>query len=188
LSKHGAGFFQQPAGIWRQHAEFCRLIAAALGFELVVELRLRRVAAWSDPSAAIRPCPGTLRAPRAGAATRVDAAGTSDATYRPGAGNGGDAAAPRSPPHGAYVRPLHYAWADLLRRTCAIDVLACPECGGRLRLLATIEYTAVVEKILRHLGLPIEPPVPARARAPTWPPSVLPEFESDADASAAWAH
>jgi hypothetical protein len=104
------------------------------------------------------------------------------------AANSGDAAAPRSPPHGGYVRPLHYAWADLLRRTFAIDVLACPECGGRLRLLATIEDTAVVEKILRHLGLPIGPPVPARARAPTWLPSALPGFESDPDASATWAH
>ena len=29
-------------------------------------------------------------------------------------------------------------WADLLRRTFEIDILACPECGGRLRLLATM--------------------------------------------------
>jgi hypothetical protein len=33
----------------------------------------------------------------------------------------------------------------LLRRVFAIDVLACPDCGGRLRLLATIEDRAVVE-------------------------------------------
>jgi hypothetical protein len=33
----------------------------------------------------------------------------------------------------------HFAWADLLWRTFEIDVLACPDCGGRLRLLATIE-------------------------------------------------
>jgi len=38
----------------------------------------------------------------------------------------------------AYVRPRHFAWADLLRRTFSIDILACPDCGGRLRLLATI--------------------------------------------------
>jgi uncharacterized protein YbaR (Trm112 family) len=30
----------------------------------------------------------------------------------------------------------------------ARDVLACPDCGGRLRLLATIEERAVVEQIL----------------------------------------
>ena len=38
----------------------------------------------------------------------------------------------------AYVRPSYVAWADLLRRVFAIDILACPDCGGRLRLLATI--------------------------------------------------
>jgi hypothetical protein len=58
----------------------------------------------------------------------------------------------------AYVRPRHFAWADLFRRVCTIDILACPDCGGRLRLLATIEERTVVEKILAHLGLPVDPP------------------------------
>jgi len=48
------------------------------------------------------------------------------------------------------------------------DVLACPDCGGRLRLLATIEDRAVVEKILTHLGLPVDLPQPAAARTPEW--------------------
>jgi len=42
-----------------------------------------------------------------------------------------------------------------LRRTFAVDVLDCPECGGRL--LATITQREVIEKILSHLGLPIAP-------------------------------
>jgi hypothetical protein len=66
--------------------------------------------------------------------------------------------------------------------------LACPECGGRLRLLATIDDTAVVDKILRHLGLPVEPPVPARARAPTWLSSTLPGLEGAADTAETWPH
>jgi hypothetical protein len=33
------------------------------------------------------------------------------------------------------------------------DVLACQRCGGELRLVAVIEAPAVIEKILRHLGL-----------------------------------
>lgn len=69
----------------------------------------------------------------------------------------------RPPPNG-YTRPKHYGWADLLERTFEIDVLACPDCGGRLRLLATIEARAVVDKILRHLGLPCEVSQPAPAR------------------------
>jgi hypothetical protein len=74
----------------------------------------------------------------------------------------------------AYVRPRHFPWAELLRRVFAIDILACPDCGGRLRLLATIEGTpargfrragrAVVEKILAHLGLPVDLPRPSPAR------------------------
>jgi uncharacterized protein YbaR (Trm112 family) len=28
---------------------------------------------------------------------------------------------------------------DLMRRAFGFDVLACPRCGGRLRLVATIE-------------------------------------------------
>jgi len=33
----------------------------------------------------------------------------------------------------------HWAWADLMWRAFDIDVLACPRCGGRLRLIATVE-------------------------------------------------
>jgi len=69
---------------------------------------------------------------------------------------------------GGYRRPRYYPWADLLRRTFAIDVLACPGCGGRLRLLATIAHPPAIAKILRHLGLPIEVPVPAPARQLAW--------------------
>ena len=35
------------------------------------------------------------------------------------------------------------------------------DCGGRLRLLATIHQREVIEKILEHLGLPLDPPRPA---------------------------
>jgi uncharacterized protein YbaR (Trm112 family) len=53
-----------------------------------------------------------------------------------------------------------------MRRTFGLDVLACPRCGGRLRLVALIEQAAVVQRILRHLGLPTEVPEPRPARAP----------------------
>jgi hypothetical protein len=32
-----------------------------------------------------------------------------------------------------------YLWAELMRRAFGVDVLACPRCGGRLRLVALIE-------------------------------------------------
>ena len=59
-----------------------------------------------------------------------------------------------------------YLWAELMRRTFGIDVLTCPHCGGRLRLLALIEHTSIVERILRHLGLPTDRPEPRPAGAP----------------------
>jgi hypothetical protein len=59
-----------------------------------------------------------------------------------------------------------YQWAELMRRTFGLDVLACPRCGGRLRLVALIEQASVVQRILRHLRLPTEVPEPRPARAP----------------------
>jgi Putative transposase len=60
-------------------------------------------------------------------------------------------------------------WADLMRRSFGFDVLACPRCGGRLRLVALIEEAAVIARILGHLGLSAEIPGPCVARAPPLP-------------------
>jgi len=57
----------------------------------------------------------------------------------------------------------YWAWADLMRRAFETDVLACPRCGGRMQLIATIDDPAVIRKILTHLGL--SPDVPT-ARPP----------------------
>jgi hypothetical protein len=46
----------------------------------------------------------------------------------------------------------YWTWAALMRRAFDIDVLACPRCGGRLRLLALIEDPRVIRQILEHLG------------------------------------
>ena len=59
-----------------------------------------------------------------------------------------------------------WRWADLMRRVFALDVLACPRCGGRLRLIAVFESSDTTARILRHLQLPTEVPPPAPARAP----------------------
>ena len=67
----------------------------------------------------------------------------------------------RAPPENfAYVRPRYFRWAELLARVFEVDILACPDCGGRLGLVATIEQRGVIEKILAHLGLPTELPSP----------------------------
>jgi len=56
------------------------------------------------------------------------------------------------------------SWAQLLKRVFAIDITACPQCGGELTLIAAIEDPAVIRKILTHLGLPTRAPPKAPAR------------------------
>jgi len=43
--------------------------------------------------------------------------------------------------------------ARLIKRVYEGDPLGCPRCGGALRIIASIEPPAVIEKILSHLGL-----------------------------------
>ena len=50
--------------------------------------------------------------------------------------------------------PRAWSWAALMHRAFAIDVLACPNCGGRLRLIGTLHDQAVIRKILAHVGCP----------------------------------
>ena len=57
-------------------------------------------------------------------------------------------------------------WAELMRRGLDIDVLQCPDCGGRLRFVAAIMLCSAIRRILRHLGLPADPVDLAPARAP----------------------
>ena len=60
-------------------------------------------------------------------------------------------------------RPRNYAWAELLKRVFSIDVLECPRCGSRMRILASIHSSEAIRKILDYLGLPSRPPPVARA-------------------------
>jgi hypothetical protein len=104
----------------------------------------------------------------------------------PASGSVGAAPGADAPP-AASVRPPYVAWADLLRRVFELDILACPECGGRLRLLATIEDRAVIEPILTHLGLPVDLPQPSAARTPAWLPGVRDRADHQYDAGGHWA-
>jgi len=55
-------------------------------------------------------------------------------------------------------------------------------------LLATIDDPPVIEKILHHLGLPVEAPAPAPARTPAWLPSALPIFDGVEEPASLWSH
>ncbi|MGA2263779.1 MAG: transposase [Acidobacteriota bacterium] len=70
-------------------------------------------------------------------------------------------------------KPRNYPWATLMSRVFELDVLACPRCGGPMRILAAIDSPDAIQKILTCLGLP--------ARAPPIAPAV-----SDPDMAFAW--
>jgi hypothetical protein len=63
-------------------------------------------------------------------------------------------------------RSRNYSWAQLMARVWAVDVLECPQCGGRLRVLAAIQSPEAIRKILDCLGLPSRAPPIARAAPP----------------------
>ena len=57
-------------------------------------------------------------------------------------------------------------WPTLMRRTFDIDVLECPKCTGRLRILGIVEDESIARAFADELALPRAPPIP-RARAPS---------------------
>ena len=55
-------------------------------------------------------------------------------------------------------------WAVLMRRVFAVDVLECPKCGGKMKILATIHPPEATTAILESLAL--SPRAPPMAPAP----------------------
>jgi hypothetical protein len=73
-------------------------------------------------------------------------------------------------------RSRYHRWAELLKRTFQIDVERC-ECGdaeewskdhGRFKLRALVIEAHNIERLLRYLGEPLEPPKRAPARDPPY--------------------
>jgi hypothetical protein len=54
--------------------------------------------------------------------------------------------------------PRRLAWAELLQRVFEVDALCCPGCGGRMRLVASIQDPEAARKILACLDLPARAP------------------------------
>ena len=76
----------------------------------------------------------------------------------------------KKPKGAATYRP----WADLLRRTFAIDVLVCPKCAGRMQLLAVVTKEESVVRFLRSRGELDEVPARTKSRGPPyWKSTVL---------------
>src|SRR5215468_12721025 len=66
--------------------------------------------------------------------------------------------------------PRAWSWAALMHRAFGIDVLACAQCGGRLRLIATLHDPAVIRRILVHLAPAHSGPSPGPAHPNPAPP------------------
>jgi len=44
-------------------------------------------------------------------------------------------------------------WAEMIRKVYEVDPLVCPECQGRMRIIAFLTDDAVVDRIINHLKL-----------------------------------
>jgi hypothetical protein len=82
-----------------------------------------------------------------------------------------DAAERDTAPKGAGTyRP----WAELLARTFAVDVLQCPTCKGRMKLLAVVSDPKSIARYLSALGEPTDVPGRSPSRGPPyWKSTVL---------------
>jgi len=68
--------------------------------------------------------------------------------------SGVDAAAQPEPPAKPKPRPpSHYLWAALIARIYEVFPLICPHCGGQMRIIAFITFSADIHKILEHIGV-----------------------------------
>ena len=54
-------------------------------------------------------------------------------------------------------KPRNYSWAQLLERVFEVDILICPPCGSKMRVLCAIHPPDAIKKILTCLGLPSRP-------------------------------
>jgi len=128
----------------------------ALVFE-PLEFLERLAAITPRPETNLLICHGLL-APRARWRARVVAYGrvASEPAALAPLGAGGEGV-------GAKSGSRAWTWAALMHRAFGIDVLACPHCGGRLRLIATLHDPVVIRKLLAHLGMARSGPSPGPA-------------------------
>jgi hypothetical protein len=61
-----------------------------------------------------------------------------------------DAADPAKPP----PRQVAMNWAQRLKRVFGIEIEGCARCGGKLKILASIDEPQVIAKIQRPAGGP----------------------------------
>jgi hypothetical protein len=83
--------------------------------------------------------------------------------------------------------PSHYLWAALIARIYEVFPLICPVCGGQMRIIAFITFSADIHKILDHIGVEAQAPriTPARG-PPLWEGEGAQETGEGVDALPDW--
>jgi hypothetical protein len=84
----------------------------------------------------------------------------------PGVAGVGAAAQPEPPAKPKPRPPSHYLWAALIARIYEVFPLICPNCGGQMRIIAFITFSADIHKILEHIGVDTQAPRITPARGP----------------------
>ena len=96
-----------------------------------------------------------------------DAKAHADTTVTAVAAGGLGVAVQSEPPAKPKPRPpAHYLWAALIARIYEVFPLICPHCGGQMRIIAFITFSADIHKILDHIGVDPEAPRITPARGP----------------------
>jgi hypothetical protein len=79
-------------------------------------------------------------------------------------------------------------WRELIKKVWEADPLLCPRCQHEMRIVALIDEAAVIERILRHLGLweagvrvdaARDPPKPAEPVIEPWLDDPFPDYDHE---------
>jgi hypothetical protein len=79
-------------------------------------------------------------------------------------------------------------WRELIKKVWEADPLLCPHCRHDMRIVALIDEEAVIERILRHLGLweagvrvdaARDPPAPAEPVIEPWLDDPFPHYDHE---------
>jgi hypothetical protein len=52
------------------------------------------------------------------------------------------------------LRPIpSRGWAEMIRKVYEVDPMVCPQCGGKMKIIAFLTNFSVVDRIIAHLKL-----------------------------------
>ena len=118
----------------------------------------------SSSAGNVSPARRKMRHQCAAPSERGDTARESPPSHAAGVGAPITGACAEDDLNAAARRARRLSWAQLAQRVFAVDVLVCPKCSGRMRIIATIQQSDATRAILECLGLPVRAPplMPAR--------------------------